>query len=164
MDEFRVKQSLLLGITLFGIWLLWSGHYTPLLLFFGIASCLSVVLLSRRMDLVDHDEQLLLLAPRLLLYVPWLAKEIVLANLDVAWRILHPKMPIDPVMIKVKASQRTDIARVIYANSITLTPGTVSVQLDGDEITVHSLTREAATGEATGKMDRKVTRTIEGGS
>jgi multicomponent Na+:H+ antiporter subunit E len=80
---------------------------------------------------------------------------------DVARRILDPKLPISPRLIKVKATQKRDLGRVIYANSITLTPGTVSVKMDGDEITVHALTREAAEGVETGAMDAKVTR-LEG--
>lgn len=81
-----------------------------------------------------------------------------LANIDVARRILNPKLPIAPMMIRVKASQKGDLARVIFANSITLTPGTVSVDMQGDEIAVHALTPEAAEFDETGEMDRRVSR------
>lgn len=158
----RLQHSLILGLTLFGIWLLWSGHYTALLVSFGVASCLAVVLISWKMGTLDDEGQLLLLVPRLLLYAPWLVKEIVLANIDVARRIVHPRLPIAPTLIEVKCSQRLDVARVIYANSITLTPGTVSVDMEGDTITVHALTREAADAVLSGEMDRKVSRLIEG--
>jgi multicomponent Na+:H+ antiporter subunit E len=114
------------------------------------------------METLDDEGQLLLLVPRLLIYAPWLVKEIVLANIDVARRILHPRMPISPSLVKVKCSQRLELARVIYANSITLTPGTVSVDMEGDTITVHALSRNAAEGVLSGEMDRKVTRLIEG--
>ena len=79
--------------------------------------------------------------------------------MDVAKRILSPRLPISPRVIRVKAGQQSDLARVIYANSITLTPGTVSLSLEGDEIEVHALTREAAEELESGKMDRRVTRT-----
>ncbi len=103
------------------------------------------------------------LLPRLLLYAPWLVWEVVKANIDVARRILTPSLPISPRMIKVKAGQQSDLGRVIYANSITLTPGTVSVDVEDDTILVHALTKEAADGVETGEMDRKVTR-LEGGA
>ena len=89
--------------------------------------------------------------------------EIVKANIDVARRILDPRLPISPTIIKVRAGQRHDITRVIYANSITLTPGTVSVDTNGDEITVHALTEQAARAVETGDMDRRVSR-LEGKS
>ena len=156
-----MKDSLILSLTLFAIWLLWSGHFTILLVSFGVLSCLFVVLISLRMGNVDEEAQLLLLLPRLALYLPWLFKEIALANIDVARRVLSPRLPISPRLIKVRASQRGELARVIYANSITLTPGTVSVDMEGDEITVHALSKEAADGVLSGEMDRKVTRLIE---
>ena len=156
-----MKDSLILSLTLFAIWLLWSGHFTTLLVSFGVLSCLFVVLISLRMGNVDEEAQLLLLVPRLALYLPWLFKEIALANIDVARRVLTPRLPISPRLIRVRASQRGELARVIYANSITLTPGTVSVDMEGDEITVHALSKEAADGVLSGEMDRKVTRLIE---
>ena len=87
--------------------------------------------------------------------------EIVKANIAVALRIVSPRLPIRPRVIRVRAGQRTDIGRVIYANSITLTPGTVTVDTEGDHITVHALTPEAAEGVLSGEMDRRVTR-VEG--
>ena len=79
-----------------------------------------------------------------------------LGNVDVAKRILDPKLPIDPTMIELKPSQRSDLGRVIYANSITLTPGTVTTSLSGDSLEVHALTREGADDLLAGDMDRRV--------
>ncbi len=95
------------------------------------------------------------------LYLCWLAKEVVLSNIDVARRILHPKLPISPTMFYVKASQKTPGGQVIYANSITLTPGTITVRLRDGYLIVHSISREAADAVKEGTMDRKVTA-IEG--
>jgi multicomponent Na+:H+ antiporter subunit E len=92
-----------------------------------------------------------------LLYWPWLLWEIVKANWDVAKIIANPSLPISPTMMRVRASQKTDLGKAIYANSITLTPGTLSVGLEGDEITIHALTRAGADGVVEGTMDRKVT-------
>jgi len=152
-----MAQAISLGAVLFGLWLLLSGHYTPLLLGFGAASCALVVLISARMDVVDREGHPIHLGPRALTYWPWLLVEIVKANIDVAKRIVDPKLPISPTMLRVKASQKTEVGRVIYANSITLTPGTVSVELEGDMIEVHALTVEGAEALQEGEMDRRVT-------
>ena len=158
-----MKYLISLGLVLFGVWLLWSGHYDPLPVVLGLISCAVVVMIVRRMNVVDHEGAPLELSLRPLRYLPWLLWEIVKANVDVARRILHPRLPIHPTLITVKAGQQRDLGRVIYANSITLTPGTVSVDLVGDEITVHALSRKAAAGVQSGEMDRRVTK-LEGGS
>jgi multicomponent Na+:H+ antiporter subunit E len=94
-------------------------------------------------------------------YWPWLAWQIVLANLDVTRRILDPKLPISPTMIEFHPTQHTDLGRVIHANSITLTPGTITTSLSGDTLGVHALTQEAADAVLAGDMDRRVTQ-LEG--
>ncbi len=158
-----MKRAVSLGLVLFAVWLLWSGYWPGmsesggLLTGLGALSCLAVVLLARRMQVLDREGVPLELTPRAqLLYAPWLIWEIVKANVDVARRILHPALPIRPHVIRIRAGQKTDLGRVIYANSITLTPGTVTIGLDGGDLTVHALTDEAARGLATGEMDRRV--------
>jgi multicomponent Na+:H+ antiporter subunit E len=151
-----------LAVSLFGIlmsvWLLNSGHYTPLLISFGVFSSLFVVVLSRRMDIVDDEALPIRLLPRALLYVPWLVKEVFLANVDVARRIAAPGRPrISPRIIEARTSQKSDLGKVLYANSITLTPGTVSVRVHGTFITVHAIADEVADGLLAGEMDRRVT-------
>ena len=151
-------------VALASAWLLWSGYFdNALLLSLGAVSVATVFILALRMGLVDREGVPIQLGVRLLLYAPWLAWEVFKANLDVARRILSPGLPIDPRIIEVKAGQREDLGRVIYANSITLTPGTVSIDAEGDVITVHALTAEAALGVEAGDMDRKVSW-LEGGA
>jgi multicomponent Na+:H+ antiporter subunit E len=152
-----VKLPLYLTLVLFGVWLLWSGHTEPLLISLGVVSTVSVVAVCRRMGLIDEEAVPLGLPLRAPLFLPWLLWQVVKSNVDVARRILDPRLPIRPELIRVKAGQRDDLGRTIYANSITLTPGTVSVGVEGDEIVVHALTREAAEGLQTGEMDRRVT-------
>jgi multicomponent Na+:H+ antiporter subunit E len=144
-------------VILFGTWLLWSGIYQPLTIGFGVGSCLFVAWLSARMGIVDEEGSPVHLVPRLVLYVPWLVLAVIKANLDVAVRILKPGLPISPRLVKIKASQQNDLGRVVYANSITLTPGTVTVDMQGDELTIHALTAEAEADLLTGDMDRRVT-------
>ena len=154
----RLIRSLALGGVLFGVWLLWSGLFKPLLISFGVLSVLAVVGIVARMGLLDPEGVPLGLPLRSLRYLPWLAWEIAKVNVDVARRVLSPRMPIRPSVLRVKAGQRHDLGRAIYANSITLTPGTVSIDVEGDEIVVHALTTEAADGLRSGEMDRRVTR------
>lgn len=150
-----------LGGLLFGLWLLLSGHYEALLIAFGLVSCIVVVLIATRMDVVDHESFPVHLTGRSLTYVPWLLKEIAKANFDVARIILDPRLPISPRTARFRGTQRTDLGRVIYANSITLTPGTITTGVYGDEFEIHALTRAALDGTEQGEMDRRVSQ-LEG--
>ena len=142
------------------LWLLLSGHFAePLLLGLGAASVVAVVLIARRMDVVDREGHPIHLVWRALFYWPWLIKEIVVANIDVAKAILGSS--IQPSVFDVTASQSSDLGRVIYANSITLTPGTVTIALEKERLTVHGLTRASRDGVESGEMDRRVTK-LEG--
>lgn len=154
-------RILSMGAASFAVWLLWSGHYTPLLLAFGVASCGFVLLVARKMGLLDEEGVPHQLSLGLVTYIPWLVWAIVKANLDVALRILNPRLPISPRLVRTRSSQHTDLGRVVYANSITLTPGTVTCDVDGEEFTVHALTKAAADDMLSGAMDRRVTR-LEG--
>ena len=154
MSNFR--HAINLGLFLFAIWLLLSGHFTPLMLVLGVLSTLLVVLLATRADLIDRETQLILLKPSVLLYWFWLSKEIIKSNIDVARRILNPRLPISPNVFTVRAFQKTELGRVTYANSITLVPGTVAMDVDEDVITVHALTQDAAANLKRGEMNRRV--------
>jgi multicomponent Na+:H+ antiporter subunit E len=152
----HLRHAINLGLFLFAIWLLLSGHYTPLLLVAGLLSVLLVVGIATRIDLVDRETHYVLLQPSTLLYWVWLGREVVKSSIDVTRCILDPKLPISPTVIRVKASQRTDLGRTTHANSITLIPGTVSMDLDADTITVHALNRRYAKELESGDMDRRV--------
>ncbi|MDH3241100.1 MAG: Na+/H+ antiporter subunit E [Alphaproteobacteria bacterium] len=156
----NVRASLVHGLGLwlvvFALWLLLSGHYVPLLISFGVVSSLLIVWIAARLDVIDHESIPLQIKFGYVGYLAWLGKEITKSNIDVAKLILHPKLPISPVLLRVPATQITDVGKVIYANSITLTPGTVSIEVEPHEILVHAITREAADGLASGDMDRRV--------
>ncbi len=154
-------HSISLGLLLFGVWLLLSGFFEPLLLGLGVVSCLVVVLIAHRMDVIDREGHPIHLAWRIVIYWFWLALEIVKSNIDVARRILDPKLPIHPLLIRLPASQKSELGHVIYANSITLTPGTVSVQVEVGEILVHAIAEEPAEALRQGDMDRRVSA-VEG--
>ena len=156
-----MKHAFNLTLFLFALWLLLSGHYTPLMLLLGGLSTLLVVFLALRADLIDRETHPVLLKPSILLYWLWLAWEIIKSNLDVARRILTPGLPISPNVFTVRTTQQSDLGQVTYANSITLVPGTVAMDVDEDVITVHALTQEAAANLKRGEMNRRVCR-VEG--
>jgi multicomponent Na+:H+ antiporter subunit E len=113
------------------------------------------------MRIVDPEGMPVHLVLRALRYIPWIAYQVLLANIDVARRVLSSRAALDPQLFEVKTSQKTDLGRVLYANSITLTPGTVSIRVCDDRIIVHSLSKEGADSLHEGEMDRQVTR-LEG--
>lgn len=159
-----MKHTLTMLTALSAAWLLWSGHTDALLLTFGALSVALVTWLDARMDRVAEDHEgipphdvRVLLGLRALLYIPWLTWAIIKSNLAIAKVILSPSLPIDPRIIRVEASQSTPIGKVIFANSITLTPGTVTLDVRGGCLMVHALTEDSAQGTLDGDMDRRVT-------
>ncbi|MCP5432288.1 MAG: Na+/H+ antiporter subunit E [Alphaproteobacteria bacterium] len=151
------------ALVLAGFWLLLSGHYTPLILTFGAASILLVLYLVHRMDVVDHNDLPSRFSPGIIMYYPWLAWEILKSNVDVARIVLDPKLPISPTVFTVDALQKSDIGRVTFANSITLTPGTVTVDIIGKQFIVHALTKEGARAVLSNDMNRRVAALERGG-
>ena len=139
------------------VWVLLSGHFEALPMILGVVSLVVCTLIARRMDVIDREGVPLHLNLWVLGYWSWLGWEIVKANIDVAKRVIDPRLPISPRLFETKTSQRTDLGQVIYANSITLTPGTVSVDLDPGVIRVHALSAEGAAEVEAGEMDRRVT-------
>ena len=153
----KLLRALSLGVTLYALWLLLSGHYVPLLLTLGAGSVVAIILIARRMNMVNGENQPVNLRLQSIPYFGWLIWEIIKANIDVALAIIRPGMPINPAILMVTGSQKSELGRVIYANSITLTPGTVTIELAQDKLCIHALTVTAAEGLATGDMDRRVT-------
>ncbi|MDA1101655.1 MAG: Na+/H+ antiporter subunit E [Proteobacteria bacterium] len=150
-----------LCLALSACWLLLSGYFGILLLSLGAASVAFCVWIAMRMDLIDHEGVPLHITWTGLRYLPWLFWEIIKANIDVAKLVIHPALPIAPSLFDAPVSQKTDLGQVLYANSITLTPGTVSVDLNPGFIRVHALHDGAAAGVLEGEMDRRVTA-VEG--
>jgi multicomponent Na+:H+ antiporter subunit E len=151
-----VLHSATLFIFLYLFWLLLSGFFTAFLMSAGIGSALAVVLFARRMAVVDAEGYPIHLALKALLYWPWLGWEIVKSSWDVSKIILNPKLPISPTLVRFKPSQKTNVGLVLHANSITLTPGTITIEAGPNEFFVHALTASAAAGVVDSQMDRRV--------
>ena len=149
-----IIKALLLFVFYFVIWLLLSGHYDPLLLSLGVLSCITCLYVTWKAKFIDEEGLPLHLLIRLPIYTVWLFKEIIKANIDTA-KIIILNNP-DPQNFRVKSSQKTEAGKVTYANSITLTPGTVTTVLDGDILEVHALSSDMADDVKSGVMDKKV--------
>lgn len=149
-----IIKALLLFVFYFVIWLLLSGHYDPLLLTLGVLSCITCLYVTWKAKFIDEEGLPLHLLIRLPIYTVWLFKEIIKANVDTA-KIIILNNP-DPQNFRVKSSQKTEAGKVTYANSITLTPGTVTTELDGDVLEVHALSSDMADDVKSGAMDKKV--------
>jgi len=147
-------KSFLLFVILLSQWLLMSGHYTFLITSLGVISCLFCVYLTKRANLIDDEGLPLFFLPRLLNYLLWLFKEIFNSNIGTAKAIITGN--INPEIFIVKSSQNTDVAKVTYANSITLTPGTVTIQINKDKFEVHALNSDFGNDVRSNVMDKKV--------
>lgn len=156
-DAGTLRHAVSLVLMLAALWLALSGHTEPLILGLGAVSVALVAWLAHRMDVVDHEGHPVHLGARAPVYWAWLGWEICKANWDVARRVLRPGKTISPTLVRVPSSQKTDLGRVLFANSITLTPGTVTLHVEPGFVDVHALTREAAADLLDGEMDRRVT-------
>ena len=138
-------------------WILLSGQFELLMLGLGLLSLALTVFLAKRMNLIDDESFPLHLFSQFPAFFIYILKEIVKANIEVVKRIIKSdRKSISPQFIEIPAPQKSELGRVIYANSITLTPGTVSVALSKNKLTVHALTKETAQELTEGSMAQKI--------
>lgn len=149
-------QGASIVLTLFVFWLLMSGYFTAFLVAAGVGCALAVGWLAMRMEIADREGHPLHFSMAVLTYWPWLAKEIALSAWTVTKIILHPRLPISPTLARIRPSQSSVVGLVTHANSITLTPGTITIDAERGEFLVHALTREGADSLAGSEMDRRV--------
>lgn len=152
--------GLILGLLAF--WLGLSGHYTPLLLSLGAISIVIATILAARLNILDREGAPYFSLFGVLLYLPWLIWEIAKANIMVIRACLRADLDINPALVKVRTQCESDLAKTLFANSITLTPGTVTVLVEKDRMLVHALYEEHAQPEAFIEMDARSRRAIDG--
>ncbi len=148
-----------LGFTvlLFILWVLLSGQFSLLLLSLGLASVLLTVFLASRMNVIDHESYPIHISAKLPAFFAYILWEIIKANIDVTKRILNlGGKTINPQLVEIPLPHKSDLGRVIYANSITLTPGTVSVELDNHKVLVHALSDEGVDDLLRGEMAKAI--------
>lgn len=136
-------------------WLVLSGHYTVLLIVLGSLSVALVCWLSWRADFPEREDVALPLSPRLPRYVLWLGKEVLVSAVTVVRKVWSPRPDLHPVVDVTPSPDMTVFTQVIYANSITLTPGTLSLDVDEDRIEIHSLDAGDAEALRGGEMMRR---------
>ncbi len=141
-------------------WLALSGHYTFLLIGFGIASCAFVTFIVWRMDIADHKgHPLYLISLRVFPYYIWLLKEILVSSFTVARMAVSSKMNIDTKTTFLDAKDLKEIEKVVYANSITLTPGTLTIDVTDTHLQVHTIRADLLDSLERGDMKRRVLNT-----
>ena len=158
-----MKAKLATFVIMLIFWVILSGMFDVFHLTLGVISCLLVALFSGKM--LFEDLRVEVRAKQIfgmLLYLPWLLWAIVLSSLQVAYIVLHPQMldKMEPQLIRFKTKLKSNFARVTFAQSITLTPGTITVSLLDDEMTVYALTRSAA-ASLPGEMEKRIARALE---
>ncbi len=175
MKQIFAFNTIVQFFLLFGVWLLLSGHYDFTHITMGVISCILVLVLHLRIrkyffyeeEISETSAKLKGTAParlrflRVLFYIPWLIWQIVVASIQVAAVVLNPKMPLDPSLLRFKTKLPGMNARVILGNSITLTPGTITVQIEDDEFLVHALMDVSYTGIVDGSLPDEVAKLYE---
>jgi len=151
-----------LTIALAGFWLVLSGHFDPLMLGLGLISVLAALWLTARLEVIDRESSPYHRAGQFLVYTGWLVLEIAKANIQVIGQVFAPSEKLRPGMSRVKSVGRSELARVLFANSITLTPGTVTVDVDGDVLLVHALDVAGAEPDSFKPMDRNAALAADG--
>lgn len=161
----RLVSVVLQFLILFAFWLILSGHFDAKYISIGVLSAGLVTFLTNDLfhSALCYGERgetktrlVFLQLWRFLAYLPWLLSRIIMANIQVAYLVLHPKMPIEPVLFLFQTKMRKGIAQVTLANSITLTPGTVTVNLENGKYIIHTLKPPLARELAEAKMQNKV--------
>jgi multicomponent Na+:H+ antiporter subunit E len=158
LDRAQLSRMVLLAILLAAAWLLWSGFFKPLILGFGVLSCTLVMIAAYRMHFFDTDLFSLRFSARLFRFWAWLGGEIVRSSIEVTRIVLDPKLPIKPTVVEFDATSEHPVDLAILGNSITLTPGTLTLSIDDRHFTVHALTQNGGRDIEGGEMNHRVSK------
>ena len=137
-----MRFGVILALILAATWLSLSGYFIPMILSLGVISVLFVLWMCKRMNILDRETVPYLSLPQSIVYFSWLFSEIVKANVQVVKAVLSPDLEVSPTLTKIPYASDEDVARTMFANSITLTPGTVAVDMEDNHILVHALLKE----------------------
>ncbi|MEP4431444.1 MAG: Na+/H+ antiporter subunit E [Hyphomicrobiales bacterium] len=156
-------RALSTALLLLVVWLLLSGLYKPLIIGLGLASIVITVWVLSRMHQVDGDHIKFPIRPfKMASYAIWLLVEIAKSNWRVANIILDKNLPDQQHLFRIPNTQKSDLGQVVFANSITLTPATISVEIEDGTFLVHALKYESTDLDALADMDQRVTATETG--
>jgi len=149
-------QTFSLAVSLVAFWALNSGLFKPLMYILGSISVLLVLFIASRMNVIDKESQPIYLTKSIPGYYCWLLKELVLSNIKVVGTIWRVNLKLQPALAPLKMDQLSDMGKVLYANSLSLTPGTVTTQVTENSITVHALDKSSVTDLESGEMEARV--------
>ena len=149
-------RILILALLLIAAWVLWSGYLKPLLLGLGALSCLLTVWIVRRMGYFDDETFAFHYDWRLLGFWAWLGREIVKSSIEVARVVLRRRIDVVPKTVNIDGSGLEPVDLALLGNSITLTPGTLTLDVHEGRLLVHALTPEGAAALQRGDMQRRV--------
>ena len=148
----------LITLVLFTVWIILSGHFDPLLLGLGLVSVGVSIWFLRRMDVTDSEPRHIRPSAGLARYFVWLMGCVIRSNIDLAKRIWHPALPLEISWTRLDTSVTSDMEKTLYANSITLTPGTLTTDVNDDHFMVHSLSQAGIDELREGEMERRIRR------
>ncbi len=155
----KISRYLYTVIVLFLIWLFLTASLDPQELGFGLIMSLIVAAFAYE---IFTTRGLANLHPKrvayAIAYIPYFLWAMIMANLDVAYRVLHPKRPINPGIVECKTVLENDVGKLALANSITLTPGTITLDVDGDKYFIHWIDVKDSTVEG---ASENITRPFE---
>lgn len=150
----------ILSLMLLGLWLLLSNHFEPLMITFGVVSVILSLFISKRLGVIDKAGYPFLFILRVIQYNAWLMYQICLSNIDVSLRILGFR-PIKSRLIRIPFKYTDDLSKVIYANSITLTPGSASIFIENNQLIVHTISDESAEDLFSGDMANRIPQFVD---
>lgn len=159
--NYSVRHTISLTVLMFALWLALSGKFNILMLSLGVISTCLVAYIAYRMDSFDRERYPANMTVLLLRFWLFLVREVIISNIDVVKRIFTPGKNTSPQMFELPLTHKSDLSHVIYANAITMTPGTVSVKVNSETITVHALSKEAAEDLRSGRMAKAVPEDYE---
>lgn len=151
----------LVFISVFATWVVFSGFLNPFFLIAGLISSAIAVYFANKMKIIDYDRYPVYLRADAPFYLIWLLKEVFVSAIDVSIRVWQKKPDISPTLEFIPTSQTSDVAKALYANSITLTPGTVCINVVKDKLEVHALTKEGMKDLKMGNMDKRIQVAVE---
>lgn len=156
-----IKSVIFQIVILFGLWLIFSGKYDATHIWFGVVAVAIVVLMNYKLSKWNlfperGEANVPIRIFQLPAYIFWLMKEIILASIQVAYLVVHPKMPIKPTLISFRTKLPSAVAKVILGNSITITPGTFTIDIEKDRFLVHGLVPGSAGSLENGQMQSRI--------
>lgn len=142
-----MKKVISLSLVMFVIWLLLAGVHVQEMIVGAAVSIILSIIISNYIQLSLNLKSLVKLLMFVFMYIPIMVVELIKANVDVAKRVLNPKLPINPGIVKVPTKVKGDLGKLTLANSITLTPGTISLDADEENVYIHWIDVKGKTPE-----------------